>query len=170
MRCSAPSSSGTSTGCPIDASTLRAVQPIYIARPILVDVADPIEHRTGLEHDIHAAVPLPVLPVEKPKPIAAHAFQHRAPLRVGLPPGRGGDAAGRPVRRRRARRRGRPASLPDLGCLACRRARRRPAPRGNRAALINAAQRAGLEDQRADLARQVRNGFKLGIFGTGAPA
>ena len=39
-------------GCPIDASTLRAVQPIYVARPILVGVADPIRQRTGVEHDI----------------------------------------------------------------------------------------------------------------------
>jgi hypothetical protein len=36
-------------GCPIDASTLRAVQPIYVARPILVGVADPIRRRTGIE-------------------------------------------------------------------------------------------------------------------------
>ena len=37
-------------------------------------------------------------------------------------------------------------------------------------ALIDAAKRAGLEDSDGDLARQVRNGFKLGIFGTGAAA
>jgi hypothetical protein len=35
-------------GCPIDSSTLRAVQPIYVARPILVGVEDPIRQRTGL--------------------------------------------------------------------------------------------------------------------------
>ena len=34
-------------GCPIDVSTLRAVQPIYVARPILQGVADPIARRTG---------------------------------------------------------------------------------------------------------------------------
>jgi hypothetical protein len=34
--------------------------------------------------------------------------------------------------------------------------------------LISAAQRAGLTDQEADLARQVKNGFRIGIFGSGA--
>ena len=38
------------------------------------------------------------------------------------------------------------------------------------AALIAAAQRAGVDDHEADLARQVRNGFKIGIFGTEAAA
>ena len=57
-------------GCPIDASTLRCVQPIYVARPILVGVPDPIEQRTGLEEDIHDAVPLPVLPAEERPPQA----------------------------------------------------------------------------------------------------
>ena len=46
-------------GCPIDASTLRPVQPIFVARPILVSVADPIRERSGLEEDIHDAVRLP---------------------------------------------------------------------------------------------------------------
>ena len=36
------------------------------------------------------------------------------------------------------------------------------------AELIAAARRAGLDDHEADLARQVRNGFKLGIFGAEA--
>lgn len=35
-------------GCPIDASTLRAVQPIFVARPILVNVTDPIRERSEL--------------------------------------------------------------------------------------------------------------------------
>jgi hypothetical protein len=38
------------------------------------------------------------------------------------------------------------------------------------AELIAAAQRAGLDDAAADLARQVRNGFRLGIFGAEAAA
>ena len=37
-------------------------------------------------------------------------------------------------------------------------------------ALIEAALRAGLQDHEADLARQVRNAFKIGLFGTGPAA
>jgi hypothetical protein len=54
----------------------------------------------------------------------------------------------------------------DLGCGTGNRARR-PAIA---AELIAAARRAGLDDTEADLARQVRNGFKIGIFGTEAAA
>src|SRR4030095_11704581 len=46
-------------GCPIDASTLRPVQPIFVARPILVDVADPIRQRSDLEEGDDDVVPLP---------------------------------------------------------------------------------------------------------------
>ena len=65
-------------GCPIDASTLRAVQPIYVARPILVGVADPIRQRTGLEQDIHDAVTLPELPAEEPRAGRGDALARRA--------------------------------------------------------------------------------------------
>ena len=37
---------------------------------ILVGIPDPIEQRTGLEEDIHNAVPLPVLPAEVRPPKA----------------------------------------------------------------------------------------------------
>ena len=157
-------------GCPIDVSTLRAVQPIYVARPILVDVDDPISQRTGLEQDIHDAVSLPELPAAAPQPATAThspegsryvsgnseriAYQRldalcRAIERAGI----GGRhrcliwAAARAI------------ELDDA------------LPREAIAKeLIGAAHRAGLDDSDADLARQIRNGFRIGIFGTGAAA
>ena len=65
-------------GCPIDVSTLRAVQPIYVARPILVGVADPIRQRTGVEHDLDDQVTLPELPAEASQPGARHALARTA--------------------------------------------------------------------------------------------
>ena len=76
-------------GCPIDASTLRPVQPIFVARPILVDVADPIRQRSGFEEDIHDAVPLPELVAEAAPAERAHPVAGRAALRER----RGPDAA-----------------------------------------------------------------------------
>ena len=136
-------------GCPIDASTLRAVQPIYIARPILIGVPDPIEQRTGLEQDIHDAVPLPVLPAEKPRPMRHNAFQRRAALRLRL--------ARRPWPNCGLRRCAAPWSGPASGgrhrCLIWAAARAveldDALPREDiAAALIAAAQRAGLDDTR----------------------
>ncbi|MFO1075878.1 MAG: hypothetical protein U1E17_24870 [Geminicoccaceae bacterium] len=156
-------------GCPIDASTLRAVQPIYIARPILVGVADPIRQRSGALVDGEDAVDLPELPPVQQRPAASHAVDGRRYV--------SGDDAGRAERR-----------LAGL-CDAVERARigerhrcliwaaatavelDDAIPRADIAAeLIAAAQRAGLEDHEADLARQVRNGFRLGIFGSAGAA
>ena len=153
-------------GCPIDSSTLRAVQPIYVARPILRGVRDPIARRTGMEGDIHDAVPLPELPAdERPtyspedRSYVSGSPQDVAELRL--------SSLCRAVERAGVGGRHR--------CLVWAAARAveldDAIPRASIAdALIEAAQRAGLEDSDGDLARQVRNGFKLGIFGTGAAA
>lgn len=156
-------------GCPIDASTLRAVQPIYIARPVLVDVPDPIGQRTGALLDGQDAADLPELPAVQQRTVEAHSGGGRRYV--------SGDDAGRAERR-----------LAGL-CDAVERARigerhrcliwaaatavelDDAIPRADIAAeLIAAAQRAGLEDHEADLARQVRNGFRLGVFGSAGAA
>ena len=152
-------------GCPIDASTLRPVQPIFVARPILVGVADPIRERSGLEEDIHDAVPLP----ERRRGSGAGRAAILSPAGrryvSGDSPTAGGEAADALCARNRAGRRRRPASVPDLGCGAGGGTRRCLAARIIAGELIAAARRAGLEDSDPDLQRQVRNGFRLGIFG-----
>ena len=154
-------------GCPIDASTLRAVQPIYVARPILVNVADPIGRRTGIEHGTNDQVALPELPA-----VAAPERAMHSPSGCRYVSGSSHDVAERRL---------------DALCRAVERA-----PVGGRhrclmwaaaravelddalpreaiaRELIAAARRAQLDDHEADLARQVRNGFKLGIFGAEA--
>ena len=141
------------------------MQPIYVARPILVGVADPVRCRTGFEEDIHDLVAVPVLPAEAPAPdreilssegrryvsgdTADMARKRLQPLCQSVERARVGDrhrclmwAAARAV------------ELDDA------------IPRAEIAAeLMAAARRAGLDDSDADLARQVRNGFKIGIFG-----
>lgn len=156
-------------GCPIDASTLRAVQPIYVARPILEGVADPIKCRTGLERDIHNMVSLPELPA-----VAAAERSMHSPAGHRYVSGSSQDVA-----ERRLEALCRAVERAGVGgrhrCLIWAAARavelddalpREAIARG----LIAAAQRAGLDDHEADLARQVRNGFKIGIFGAEAAA
>ena len=105
-------------GCPIDASTLRAVQPIYVARPILVGVADPIRQRTGVEHDRDDAVELPELPAEAPRA----APETHAPDGRRYVSGNSEDVASRRLEAlcggSRAGRGRQSPSLPDLGCGA----------------------------------------------------
>ena len=157
-------------GCPIDPSTLRTVQPIYVARPILVNVADPIGLRTGIEHDRDDAVTLPELPAEAPP--QAHPT-HAADGRRYVS---GNSEA---VAYRRLERLCGAVERAKVGdrhrCLmwaAVRAVELDDAlPRATIAAeLIAAARRAGLDDHEADLARQIRNGFKIGIFGAEAAA
>ena len=152
-------------GCPIDASVFRAVQPIYVARPILVGVADPIRLRTGVEHDRDDAVSLPELAAEAPTP---------APVSRSSDGRRYVSGSTEAVAYRRLAALCGAIERAGLGsrhrCLMWAAARAvelddaipRPAIA---AELIAAARRAGLDDHEADLARQVRNGFKIGIFG-----
>jgi hypothetical protein len=158
-------------GCPIDASTLRAVQPIYVARPILMNVADPIRRRTGIEHGSRGTVTLPELPAEAPTSAAAtHSIDARRYYVSG-----NSEAAA--CRRLEALCKGIvQAKVGDRHhCLmwaAVRGVELDDAlPRTAIAAeLIAAARRAGLDDDEADLARQIRNRFKIGIFGAEAAA
>jgi hypothetical protein len=155
-------------GSPIDPSTLRAVQPIYVARPILVGVADPIRQRTGVEHDRDDQVALPELPAETSK-LAATTH---SPLGRRYVSGSSQDVAQRRLEAlcRAVQRAGVGGRHRCLLWAAARAVELDDAlPRTAIAAeLIAAARRAGLDDHEADLARQVRNGFKIGIFGAEA--
>ncbi len=153
-------------GCPIDVSTLRPVQPIFVARPILVNVADPIRRRSGLEEDIDEAVPLPEQVVEPETPERA----------ILSPEGRRYVSGASPsVAERRLEALCGALERAAVGgrhrCLIWAAARAieldDALPREHIAVeLIAAARRAGLPDSDTDLQRQVRNGFRLGIFGT----
>ena len=157
-------------GCPIDASTLRAVQPIFVARPILVNVADPIRQRSGFEEDIHDAVPVPELVAEAPpqeRPALSPAGRRYVSGASQTVAERRLDALCGAIERSAVGGRHR--------CLIWAAARAveldDALPREHIAMeLITAARRAGLPDSDADLQRQVRNGFRLGIFGAEAAA
>lgn len=157
-------------GCPIDASTLRAVQPIFVARPILVNVTDPIRQRSGFEEDAHDAVPMPEPMEEVP-----------AQARPSLSPAgrRYVSGASHTVAERRLDALCGAIERSAVGgrhrCLIWAAARAveldDTLPREHIAMeLITAARRAGLPDSDTDLQRQVRNGFRIGIFGAEAAA
>jgi hypothetical protein len=151
---------GILAGSPIDFSTLRTVQPIFVARPILVDVADPVRERTGFEEDIHDVVPLP-------EPVTVSAPESAA---VGYVSGASASLAEHRLRGmcatvERAAVGGRHRALIWSAAHAIE--LDDAIPRAVIAAeLLAAARRSGLQD---DLERQVRNGFRLGL-GLGAEA
>jgi hypothetical protein len=157
-------------GCPIDASTLRPVQPIFVAQPILVNVVDPIRERSGLEEDIHDAVRLPVTVAE---PVAAESA-------ILSPAGRRYvSGASQSTAEKRLHALCAAIERANVGgrhrCLIWAAARAveldDALPREHIAVeLITAARRAGLSDSDSDLQRQVRNGFRIGIFGAEAAA
>ena len=159
-------------GCPIDVSTLRAVQPIYVARPLLVNVADPIRLRTGVEHDILDQVALPTLPAADTAQQPLQAM--RSPEGRRYVSGSSQDVAERRLDAlcRAVERTGVGGRHRCLMWAAARAVELDDAlPREAIAKeLIASARRAGLDDSEADLARQVRNGFKIGIFGAEAAA
>jgi hypothetical protein len=136
------------TGCPVDPATHRPVQAIYVAQPILVDVADPIRVRSGIIEDVRNDVQLPELPAE---------------------------ALAGPGKRWVS---GQPASVAERRLAALCMAIERAAVGGRHRCLMWAAtraveldaRRAGLDDHEADLARQIKNAFRIGIFGSGAAA
>ena len=155
-------------GCPIDPCTLRAVQPIYLAAPILTGgIADPAPARCGLAVAADDAVELPELP--PPAPVEVHTTHDAA--------GRRYVSGGTPdtAQRRLAALCGaveRAAVGQRRLCLlwaAVRAVELDDAlPRTAIAAeLIAAARRAGLDESEGELVRQVRDGFRIGIFGTG---
>ena len=158
-------------GCPIDPCTLRAVQPIYLAAPILTGgVADPVPARCGLALAADETVSLQELPPLAPPEVqATHNAAGRRYVSGGAP-----DTA-----QRRLAALCRAIARAGVGqrrlCLLWAAARAveldDALPRTAIAAeLIAAARRAGLDESEAELVRQVRDGFKIGIFGTGGAA
>ncbi len=55
-------------GVPLDASTLRAVEPIYTARPVFEGVRDPVPVRFHLLEGLEDAVPVPEVMPERARP------------------------------------------------------------------------------------------------------
>jgi hypothetical protein len=155
---------------PTDRSVFRPVQAIYCARPILRGVPDPVRQRPGLLEDRDDLVRVPELPAEAPQPVR----QTHSPDGRRYVSGSTQDVAERRLDAlcRAIERAGVGGRHRCLIWAAARAVELDDAlPRETIAqALIAAAQRAGVDDHEADLARQVRNGFKLGIFGTGAAA
>src|SRR5690242_7448127 len=62
---------------PVDHATLRPVQPIYVARPLLRGVSDQVPERSGIEWDSRDEVTVPDLQVEKRKPPEVVAGERR---------------------------------------------------------------------------------------------
>lgn len=156
---------------PVDGTVFRAVQAIYVARPILRGVPDPVPRRSGLFVDVDDTVPVPELPAEEPK----------APRRpTHSPEGRryvSGAAPGVAEKRLRALceavERAGPGGRHRCLIWASARAVELDDALGRSeiaAALICAARNAGLDDPERDLERQIANGFKIGIFGAGVAA
>ena len=156
---------------PVDTTVFRTVQAIYVARPILKGVPDPVPRRSGLFVDVDDTVPVPELPPEEPK--APEQPRHSAEGRryvSGCPHGTAAarlrplcDAVARKSQGGRHRAllwaAARAVELDDA------------MPRAAIATeLLAAARRAGLDEPDHELERQIANGFKIGVFGTGAPA
>jgi hypothetical protein len=156
-------------GSPVDLATLRPVQPVFVAAPVVEGVRDPIAVRTGLEEDIYDEVVLPELPVEEAKPAVTHSPTTGRRYVSGDSPARAERRLG--------------ALCRTVACAGVGERHRTllwaamkgvelddALPRAAIAAeLIAAARHAGLTEAEAELARQVKNGFRLGIFGGTPP-
>jgi hypothetical protein len=158
-------------GAPVDPATFRPVQPIYVARPILRGVPDPVKRRSGVLADRDDAVRVPELPEAPP---AA-----RTPRATHSPEGKRYVSGGTPeVARLRLAALCGAVERADVGgrhrCLLWAAARAveldDALSREEIAAqLVAAARAAGLNEPDAELARHVRNGFKIGVFGERPP-
>jgi hypothetical protein len=151
---------------PVDHSVFRPVQAIYVARPILRGIDDPVPVRWGVLVDRDEVVQVPALPTPaRPKVISLMHSPEGKRYVSGDPP---------PVARKRL------AALCGAVARAAPGGRHRcliwAAARGVElddaldraeiaAALMDAARAAGLEDSDRELERHVRSGFKFGIFG-----
>ena len=157
-------------GAPVDASVFRPVQPIYVAPPILKGVADPVPVRTGLlrgREDTVAVPDLPLIALKSASPT------HSPKGRRYVSGGSRGTAARRLAGLCRAVERAQPGSQHHRLVWAAARAVELDdaMTRAEIAAeLLAAARTAGLDDPDAELQRQIKNGFKIGVFGTGAAA
>jgi hypothetical protein len=159
-------------GVPVDPSTFRPLQPIYVAPPILRGVADPVRRRSGVLVDRDDAVPVPALPELVVAPRASAA----APVApTHSPAGKRYISGDTPevARERLAALCGAVERASAGGrhrCLLWAAARAveldDALSRAEIAAALAAAARgAGIEDRDEELRRHVLNGFKLGIFG-----
>jgi hypothetical protein len=155
---------------PVDATVFRTVQPIYVARPILRGVPDPMPVRAGVLEGHDAAVTVPELPPLPPRPArSTHAADGRRYV----------SGAPRSTAERRLEALCRAVSRAGPGsrhrCLVWAAARAveldDAISRAEIAAgLIAAARAAGLEEPDGELERQVRNGFRIGVFGAAGAA
>lgn len=156
---------------PVDATVFRTVQAIYVARPILQGVPDPVPRRSGLFVDVDDTVPVPVLPAEEPK--VPEQARHSAEGRRYVSGCSHGIAAARLRPLCEALARAAQGKRHRMLLWAAARAVELDdaIPRAVLAAeLLSAARRAGMQEPEPDLNRQILNGFKIGIFGTGAVA
>ena len=146
------------------------MQPIYVAPPILKGVADPVPVRTGLLRGRVDTVAVPDLPPVAPKVIhPSHSPDCRRYV--------SGDTPDRARRRLvglcRAVERAAPGSRHRCLVWAAARAVELDDAMARAeiaAALLAAARAAGLDEPDAELQRQIKNGFRFGIFGPGASA
>lgn len=155
---------------PVDASVFRPVQPIYVARPILRGVPDPVPRRSGVLVDVDDTVPVPELPAEVREPAgASHSPEGR---RYVSGASRWLAERGLVSLCKAVARAGKGSRHRCLLWAAARAVELDDAiPRAEIAAeLLAAARRAGLEEPEAELSRQILNGFKIGVFGAGAAA
>jgi hypothetical protein len=158
---------------PVDHAVFRPVQPIYVARPILRSLTDPVRFRSGLEWDFHDEVAVPVLPAAESRSASLMAAERRRRL-LSLPAARHGwpfavlEEAARAV-----------AEAPPGGRnlwngagrhhgLYCAALRVSGLVRGRfldrkrvEGVLAAAAQTAGIGNGR-EIARTIRNGFRRG--------
>jgi hypothetical protein len=159
---------------PVDHALFRAVQPIYVARPILRGVADPVPERGGLEADLRDEVEVPELgPAEPARPAATVRAENLRRLRSMPAAGYGWPFA---VLREAAEavagtppaglnRWNGPGRHHALYCAALRVSR--PVAEGRLDAagavrvLAAAARAAGIAGD-GEIARTIRNGFRAG--------
>jgi hypothetical protein len=140
---------------PVDPSVFRAVQPIYVARPLLRGgVRDPVRRRSGVLWGTRDAVPVP----ELPEPAAVPLPPTHSPAGKRYVSGGSGRAAAR-RRAALAGAVGRAAKGGRHRCLVWAAARAveldDALPRATIAEeLIGAARRAGLDDPDRELQRQ----------------
>lgn len=152
------------SSAPVDRSIFRAVQPIYIARPIFNGVADPVPLRSGVELDFGDTVAVPELPEPPPRPAPSTVMvrgPRAAPLEIVE------DAAAKIARTPPAGTNpwghdGRHNAL-FCGARRCARlvAEGRVARGDVEALLATGALAAGIADQ-WEIARTIRNGLRQG--------
>lgn len=159
--------------CPVDPSVWRAVQPIYVADPILEHgVADPVKgERFGIVGDSHDVVTVPELPEPKmQRPVALHSPDGRRYVSgcSATTAGKRLDALCRGIRQATKGNRHRAMMWAAARAVELDDA----LSRGEIAdALLDAMRvHSDITESDDDLRRQIKNGFRIGVFGRGAAA